>query len=60
VKHNAKLTQRISSKFATQLAQNDFERVVIERAYDYIRDQCSQSHNDTVSKAVAASEEAHS
>lgn len=59
VKHNAKLTQRISSKFATQLAQNDYDRVVIERVYDYIRHQCSQSHNDTVSQAVAASEEAH-
>jgi hypothetical protein len=43
VKANAKLTQRISSKFATQLANNDYDRVVIERVFDYIHPLCS--HN---------------
>ena len=30
VKGNAKLTQRISSKFASQLSRNDYDRVVID------------------------------
>ena len=58
VKHNAKLTQRISSKFATQLAANDYDRVVIEKVYDYIRPLCSKNHNATTSEAVAASQAA--
>jgi hypothetical protein len=36
VKANAKLMQRISSKFATQLANNDYDRVVTKRVFDYI------------------------
>jgi hypothetical protein len=42
---NAKLTQRISSKFSSQLAQNDFDRVVIDRVFDHIKLHCSKDHS---------------
>jgi uncharacterized protein YjlB len=54
VKHNVKLTQRISSKFATQLANNDYDRIVIERVYDYIHPYCSKIHKESTEVAVTA------
>ena len=45
VKGNAKLTQRISSKFSTQLASNDCDRVVIDLAYEAIKEHCSGDHS---------------
>jgi hypothetical protein len=44
VKGNAKLTQRISAKFSTQLANNDCDRVIIDTAYEAIKEYCSQDH----------------
>lgn len=45
VKGNAKLTQRISSKFSTQLSGNDYERVVIDQVFEHIKKHCSQDHS---------------
>jgi hypothetical protein len=56
VKANAKLTQRISSKFATQLANNDYDRVVIERVFDFIRPLCSQNHSAERATVVESDE----
>ena len=36
VKKNAKLTQRIQSRFSTQLSRNDHDRITIETAYQHI------------------------
>ena len=58
MKANAKLTQRISSKFATQLANNDYARVVIERVFDYIRPLCSQNHSAERATVVESDEHA--
>ena len=58
VKANAKLTQRISSKFATQLANNDYDRVVIERVFNYIRPLCSQNHSAETATVVESDEHA--
>jgi hypothetical protein len=56
VKANAKLKQRISSKFATQLANNDYDRVIIERVFDYIRPLCSQNHSAERATVVESNE----
>ena len=45
VKGNAKLTQRISSKFSTQLSNNDHERVVIETVFNQIKGHASKDHS---------------
>ncbi|MGA0401410.1 MAG: hypothetical protein ACO3PX_15705, partial [bacterium] len=53
VKGNAKLTQRIASKFSTQLARNDFDRVVIGMVYDAISQYCSKDHKSYESGVVS-------
>ena len=52
VKGNAKLTQRISSKFASQLISNDYDRVVIDTVYAHIKRHCSQDHDGSASDVV--------
>lgn len=42
VKGNAQLTQRIASKFSSQLCSNDYDRVAIETAYQHVQQYCSQ------------------
>ena len=49
VKGNAKLTQRISSKFASQLSRNDYDRVVIDRVFEHIKHHCTKDHSPVVS-----------
>jgi hypothetical protein len=58
VKANAKLTQRIYSNFASQLANNDYDRVVIERVFYYIRPLCSQNHSAERANVVESDEHA--
>lgn len=52
VKGNAKLTQRISSKFSAQLSRNDYDRVVIDRVFQHIKHHCSKDHTAVSSGVI--------
>eukprot|EP00956_Cyclotella_meneghiniana_P036428 scaffold125722_cov23-Cyclotella_meneghiniana.AAC.4 len=51
VKKPGDRTQHIPSRFSPQLAQCDFNRLVIERSYDYIKNFCSRDHNPVISRS---------
>ena len=51
VKKPGDRTQHIASRFSSQLAQCDFNRLVIERSYDYIKKFCSRDHNPVVARS---------
>ena len=50
VKKPAARTQRIGSRFSSQLAKCDFNRIVIERSYDHIKKFTSRDHSSVIGK----------
>ena len=52
VKKPAGRTQRIGSKFSSQLAKCDFNRIVIERSYDHIKKFTSRDHSSAIGRNV--------
>ena len=52
VKKPAGRTQRIGSKFSSQMAKCDFNRIVIERSYNHIKKYTSRDHSSVIGRNV--------
>ena len=56
VKHHKRRTQMIASKFAGQVGDSDFERLLVDRVYELCKPWCRKDHDPVMSGVITSME----